>query len=347
MATYKDAGVDIEQGDKCSAIAYQAAKNTFKGRQGLIGQAVVDDGGFAGVLDMGDFYLVQNDDGVGTKILIAEMIDKYDGLGFDLLAMVADDAICIGAETISMTNTLDVDKVEENKIAALMKGLEKAALEQKVVIPGGEIAELSTMVNGYVWNATAVGIVEKHKLITGENIAVGDKIIGLKSAGLRSNGFSLVRHILGEKLGADWAKEKYNEKMTWGEATLTPSKIYSAALLDVHGRYKEKAKAEMKGIVHVTGGGIVGNMKRVLKTSGLGAKLDNLPKAHEIMLKLMKMGNVSEEEAYKTWNMGIGMIVISNDVDKILEICGKYGIEGGVIGVVQEGEVFRVATSSL
>ena len=199
MATYKDSGVDIDLGDKCSALAYQAAKNTFPGRKGMIGEPLIDEGGFSGALDMGDYYLVQNDDGVGTKIRIAEKIDKYDTLGYDLIAMVADDAACIGAETMSITNTLDVDKLDEQKVAGLMKGLEKAALEHKIVVPGGEIAELGNSVNGYIWNSTAIGIVEKNKLITGQNIQEGDKIIGLRSAGLRSNGFSLIRYILKEK----------------------------------------------------------------------------------------------------------------------------------------------------
>ncbi|NIA01921.1 MAG: phosphoribosylformylglycinamidine cyclo-ligase, partial [Nitrospirae bacterium] len=185
MATYEEAGVNIDIGGKCSTIAYSAAKKTFAGRKGMIGEPLVDEGGFSGALDMGDYYLVQNDDGVGTKIKVAEMIGKYDTMAYDLIAMVADDAVCVGAETISITNTLDVNKIDETKVSGLMAGLEKAALEHKIVIPGGEIAELGDALNGYVWNATAVGIVEKGKMITGENISAGDKIIGLRSAGFR------------------------------------------------------------------------------------------------------------------------------------------------------------------
>ena len=332
MATYEESGVNIERGDKCSKIAYQAAKDTFPGRKGMIGEPSIDEGGFSGVLDMGDFYLLQNDDGVGTKIKIAEKIGKYDTLGYDLIAMVADDAVCMGAETISVTNTLDVNKVDENKIQPLMDGLKKAALEHKIVIPGGEIAELGDMVNGYIWNATAVAVVEKNKLIRGEKIQSGDKIIGLKSDGFRSNGFSLVRYILKEKFGENWVSEKYNNEKTWGELTLTPSKIYSSAILDMHGRYKEAAKVDLKGVVHVTGGGIQGNLERILK--GRKADLNNLPEPHEMMKKLMEIGNVSEEEAYKTWNMGVGMILISNDIEKIEESCAKYSIEIQVIGKI-------------
>ncbi len=341
MATYKEAGVDIDLGDKCSALAYQAAKNTFAGRQGMIGQPVLDEGGFAGALDMGDFYLIQNDDGVGTKMAIAEMIGKYDTLGYDLVAMVADDAACVGAETVSVSNTLDVDKLDEKKVAGLMTGLEAAALQHKIVIPGGEIAEVGDAVTSYVWNATAVGILEKNKAINGEKIVAGDKIIGLKSAGFRSNGFSLVRYILKEKFGETWADKKFDTEKTWGEVTLTPSKIYCSAIMELHGRYKQQPKVDLKGVAHVTGGGIVGNLKRVLKKTGLGAQINNLPTPHESMLKLMEFGNVAPEEAYKTWNMGVGMLLVASEseVEKIQEICQKMNVDSQVIGEVKEGEI--------
>ncbi|MFH1284884.1 MAG: phosphoribosylformylglycinamidine cyclo-ligase, partial [Candidatus Peregrinibacteria bacterium] len=334
MATYKESGVDIDLGDKCSAIAYQAAKNTFASRKGMIGEPLIDDGGFSGALDMGDYYLVQNDDGVGTKMEIAEVTGILDTLGFDLVAMVADDAICIGAEPLSITNTIDADHLDENKISAMMKGLESAALKHKIVIPGGEIAELGKACNGYIWNATCVGIVEKEKLITGKDIRPGDKIIGLKSVGFRSNGFSLVRHILREKFGDTWHKEKYDDSRTWGEITLTPSKIFTSAVMEMHGRYKHNGLVALKGIAHVTGGGIEGNLKRVLKKNKLGAKLDNLPAPLEVMNRLMEIGSVPKEEAYRTWNMGVGMILISNDVDQIAEICARHEIETQVIGEV-------------
>ncbi len=331
MATYKDSGVDIALGDKCSAIAYACAKNTFAGRKGMIGEPVLDEGGFAGAIDMGDYYLIQNDDGVGSKIRVAEMMGKYDGLGYDLVAMVADDAICVGAETISITNTLDVDKIDENKISSLMSGLEKACLEQKIVVPGGEIAELGNMLNGYVWNATSVGIVEKNKMITGEKIEVGDKIVGLPSRGIRSNGFSLVRHILSEKYGEEWGFQKYNDSTLWGDAVLIPSKIYSGMLLEIHGRYGKPAKSEIGGIVHVTGGGIYGNISRVLKKKGLKSNLNNLPEIPELFARLMELGSVSEEEAYKTWNMGVAMIVITKDPDVILSQFKDATIIGEVV----------------
>lgn len=338
MSTYADSGVDIEMGDKSSSIAYQAAKATFVSRKGMIGEPLVDDGGFAGLLDMGDFYLVQNDDGVGTKIEIAEKINKLETLGYDLLAMVLDDAVCLGAEPISVTNTLDVNKVDPGKVEALMEGLKKAAIKHKIAIPGGEIAELGTMVNGYLWNATCVGIVEKNKIIKGDKITKGDLLIALHSDGLRSNGFSLVRHILKNNFGENWYGEEFKPGLSWAEAVLTPSKIYSSAIMEMHGRYGQAGIVDLKGIAHITGGGIAGNLSRILKGKNIGAKIDKLPQAHEMVLRLMELGKVAKEEAYKTWNMGVGMILVvaESELNKISEICEKHQVRHSVIGEIVE-----------
>ncbi|MBI4975047.1 phosphoribosylformylglycinamidine cyclo-ligase [Candidatus Peregrinibacteria bacterium] len=339
MATYKQSGVDVSLGDKCSRIAYNAAKETFKGRKGMIGEPLLDEGGFSGALDMGDYYLVQNDDGVGTKIIVAEKLKKFDTLGYDLVAMVADDAACIGAETITVSNTIDAEKIDEETITAMMKGLQEAALAHKIAVPGGEIAELGNKVKGYLWNATAVGIVEKSKLITCADIKVGDKIIGLKSNNFRSNGFSLVRYILENKFGENWAFEKYSEETSWGLAVLDPCQIYSGAIMELHGRYGEKPQATLKGIAHITGGGLPGNIPRIFKKTGLNANLNNLPDPPEVMKKLIELGNIEIEEAYRTWNMGIGMVIVSNDADKVIEACKKHDIEAMVIGEVVAGKL--------
>ncbi|MBN2087116.1 phosphoribosylformylglycinamidine cyclo-ligase [Candidatus Peregrinibacteria bacterium] len=339
MSNYKESGVDVELGDRCSKLAYNAAKETFVGRNGMIGQPVVQDGGFTGMLDMGDFYMIQNDDGVGTKIEVAEKMKKFDTLGYDLVAMVADDGICVGAEVISVTNTLDSPSLDEEMIKGLMFGLKKAALEQKIVVPGGELAELGNALNGSVWNATAVGIVEKDKVITGENITEGDIVIGLKSDGIRSNGLSLARMILKEKFGEDWVSADYGDGRTWGEVILTPCKIYHRAILNLIGGYKQERKVNIKGIVHNTGGGIPGNLPRLLKSKGLGANLDSLIEPHEFMRKMMEYGNVERSEAYKTWNMSIGMMMVvnSSDVDKVINGLSDQQIQSQVIGKVTGG----------
>lgn len=334
MTTYEDAGVNIEAGDACSRLAYEAAKATFPGRAGLIGAPAVLEGGFSGALDMGAFFLVQNDDGVGSKSMVAEAIGKYDTLGYDLVAMVADDAICVGAEVISLSNTVDIEKVNAAQIGPMMEGLKKACLEQKIVVPGGEIAELPHQVKGLVWNSTAIGIVEKDKFIDGSKVVAGDVILGLRSAGFRSNGFTLVRHILEKAYGADWPHQDYGDGRTWGEVVLTPSIIYHRAMLKVLGAYGEARPVDVHGVVHVTGGGLDENAKRVIK-GNLRAEWTDLWPAHEPMLKLMELGKVEEAEARRTWNMGTGMIVVlpESEVDKALSLLS--GLEVKVVGRVR------------
>jgi phosphoribosylformylglycinamidine cyclo-ligase len=334
MATYEEAGVNIKLGDECSRIAYEAAKETFAGRKGMIGEPVIIEGGFSGAMDFGDFYLVQNDDGIGTKMVVAKQVGKYDTMGYDLVAMVADDAICVGAEVVSISNTIDVEKVDKTVISELMAGLKKACIEQKIVIPGGEIAELGTMVSGYIWNSTAIGILEKDKFITGDNVEAGDAIIGLASNVFRSNGITLVRHILYEKFGNEWYKEDFGNGKSWGEVVLSPTIIYHNAVLDIIGRYKQPRQVDVKAIAHITGGGLPGNISRVTKHKGLGARLSDLPQPHEAVLKVKEYGNVDDAEAYKTWNMGIGMALVSNEFEKIEEIAKKHGLKAFKIGEV-------------
>ncbi len=334
MSTYKKAGVDVSLGDTSSKIAYKYAKMTFPSRKGMIGRPFNIEGGFSGALDMGGYYLVHNCDGVGTKIEVARLMGKYDTLGYDLLAMVTDDAVCLGAEVISMVNTIDTGNVEPKAISSMMKGLSKACHEQHIVIPGGEIAELPSLVHGMTWNAACVGIVEKEKLITGKNIRKNDVMVGLLSRGFRSNGFTLIRYILEEKFGPNWYKKSLNDERSWGEVVLTPSLIYHRCVLEMIGGYQKKRLVDIHGIVHVTGGGIYNNTSRILRNHK--AVFSSLPKPHDAMLRLMDIGKVSEKEAYKTWNMGVGMVLICPEKDaKMIEsIASKHGIKSKIIGYI-------------
>lgn len=339
MATYKESGVNISLGDKSSEIAYSEAKKTFAGRKGKIGAPLIMEGGFTGAIDMGDYYLVQNDDGIGSKFQIADEIGKYDTSGYDLAAMVADDAICVGAECLTISNTIDTQKVDPKKIEKMMKSLSKACREQKIIIPGGEIAELPSMVNGTIWNATAIGIVEKKKLITTASVHAGDNLIGLYSKGFRSNGFSLVRYVLKKAFGQKWHSKKFSAvaaAKTWAEAVLEPTQIYHNAVLALTGRFKEPRRINVKGIAHITGGGVPGNLCRILKKTHTGAILDNLFDSPKMMLELQRLGKVSDEEAYKVWNMGTGMIlcISKKETPFALKLLAQNGVKTQIIGRV-------------
>ncbi len=335
--SYKQAGVDIEAGDSASSRAYAAALSTHVSRKGLFGAPLKMEGGFTGALDCGDFLIVQNDDGVGSKMLVAEAMNRYDTIGYDLLAMVADDAICVGAEMLSMTNVIDTKRVDEKQIGAMMDSLAEACREQNVAIVGGEIAELRDQVKSTVWNATAVGIVEKQKFITGMHVRPGDKIVGLQSRGFRSNGFTLVRHVLERALGENWHRKAFNDSNTWGEIVLTPSRIFHNCVLDMIGHFRRgEARVHPKGIVHVTGGGIPGNIERILSKVDRGAMLDHLFPSHQAMLGLQKLGNVDDAEAYCTWNMGVGMMMVvdESEVKEVIEIARRHNIPAQVVGEI-------------
>jgi phosphoribosylformylglycinamidine cyclo-ligase len=338
MTNYQTAGVNIAEGDKASRLAYAHAKNTFSSRQNLIAQPCKGDDGYAGLIDMGDYFLVQNSDGVGTKSIVAQQINKFDTLGYDLLAMVVDDAVCMGAETFSMNNILDTRKVSVEIINKLMGGLSEACTEQKVLLTGGEIAELGDEVKNFTWNASSVGIVEKDKVITGKDIKTGDIVIGLKSVGFRSNGLTLVRKILQDKFGENWAEEIFSQEnnQTWGNLVLTPSLIYADFLLEIIGRYGKEEQMKIKGLCHITGGGL-GNLHRILPKD-CGIFLDNLPTPHQGMLKLQELGNVADEEVYKVWNMGLGMaVVVSPDkVDKFLSLADEAHFSAQKIGEIND-----------
>lgn len=330
MTTYKDSGVDVDKGDECSAIAYATAKSTFSSRKGMKGEPLFMDGGFSGAIDMGDYYLVQNDDGVGSKMMVAAALGRYDTVGRDLLAMVADDAICLGAEVISVSNTIDIEKIDEKAISEMMKGFGEACLEQKIIVPGGEIAELPGQVKGIIWNATSVGIVEKDKFIDSSKVKEGDVILGLRSAGFRSNGFSLVRKILSDKFGTDWVHADYGNGQTWGEMVLTPSIIYHRSLLKILGGFGEARKIDVHALAHVTGGGLLANVERIVKEkAGLKPVFDNLWQPHEMILKLMEMGDVPEEDARQTWNMGTGMtlVVAAEDEEAVIAALPEFKIQ--------------------
>ena len=341
--TYKKAGVDRNLGDLCSEIAYKEAKKTFAGRKGIIGAPLVMEGGFTGALNMGRFLLVQNEDGVGTKIAVAEKMKRYGTLGYDLTAMVADDAVCAGAEVISITNTIDASALSKKVVKELMQGLAKACRAQRIVVPGGEIAELKGHVQGYIWNATALGIVEKGKFIQGRGIRPGDCVIGIASPNFRSNGFTLLHAILKKKYGENWHLKKIQGKR-WGDAALAPSVVYHAGILSLIGRFGEKPRVRVKGIAHITGGGLPGNAPRMFGNRKLGLLLDHLPAPPAAMLELQRMGNVSDREAYETWNMGIGMTLVAENTQKTLELLLKAGFKASIIGKITKKNAIIIKT---
>ena len=348
MTTYRDAGVDVTAGDAASRSAYAHAASTFPIRKDMIGAPVFDDGGFAGLLDMGEYYLVQTSDGTGTKMDLAAAMQDFRTLGFDLLAMVADDAVCIGAEVLSVSNCLDVPSIDPVMIDALLSGLASACREQCIVIPAGEIAEVPGAVSRGVWSATAIGIVAKDRVIDGSAVQSGSAILSLRSAVARSNGFSLIRKILTDHHGDTWWEKQWNDDITWGNAFLTPSIVYHRAILALTGRYGQERRIPVQGIAHVTGGGIPSKLRRVLKRTGTGAHLTDLWPPHQAIADIAALGKVPAEEAYRTWNMGNGMLVIvpQEYAEESVRILADEGIEAQQAGTVTDDPTITITHAS-
>ncbi len=351
--TKQQSGINIDLGNRCSQIAYGWAKKTFDFRPASSGRPVAGlDGAFSNVSDYHGLKIGISSDGIGTKIELAERTGIYHTLGFDLIAMVADDLAANGMETVNLSNILDVDFLDDRVIDQLMQGLYEAAKFARITVTGGEIAELGNRIGGwgsgmhFNWGATGVAILPAGtQVIDGRNIRSGDVLISLKSRGFRSNGFSLLRKIMQENFGDAWHRKKYDDSVSWGEKLLTPSLIYTPFVIDLIKAHK----IPLHGIAHITGGGIADNLRRVLKVAGLGARLNSLFEPLEVMRRVQELGSVSEEKAYQLWNMGNGMILIAppTHLDAILRLARENGYPAQKAGVIIDESKIELHTQGL
>jgi phosphoribosylformylglycinamidine cyclo-ligase len=332
--TYRDAGVDIDAGNKAVDLMKKHVRSTY--RPEVLG----DIGGFGGLfaLDVAKYrqpVLVSGTDGVGTKLCIAFMADKHDTIGQDAVAMCVNDILVQGAEPLFFLDYLAVGKLAPEQVAAIVSGIAGACLESGCSLIGGETAEMASFYkNGeYDIGGFAVGVAERSKLITGQSIQPGDVLLGLPSSGLHSNGYSLVRKICFDVKEIDINQFIPELGKTLGEELLVPTKLYPKACLPLIEKY------EIKGMVHITGGGFYENIPRVLP-EGCGVEIDtqSWPKPPVFAL-LQQWGNVAWTEMYRTFNMGIGMILVvpPSEVQNIQDDLTARGDASFVIGQVTQG----------
>ena len=332
--TYREAGVDIDAGNKAVDLMKKHVRSTY--RPEVLG----DIGGFGGLfaLDTKKYkepVLVSGTDGVGTKLCVAFMADKHDTIGQDAVAMCVNDILVQGAEPLFFLDYLAVGKLEPTQVAAIVSGIAGACLESGCSLIGGETAEMASFYkNGeYDIGGFCVGVAERSKLITGEKIKPGDVLIGLPSSGLHSNGYSLVR-----KICFDLKNLAINEyipelEKTLGDELLVPTKLYPKSCLPLIEKF------DIRGMVHITGGGFYENIPRVLP-EGCGVEVNTeawpVPKIFELV---KQWGNVAWPEMYRTFNMGIGMILVvpESEVTAIQENLTARGEASYVIGHVTDG----------
>ncbi len=331
--TYADAGVDIDKANKLVDTIGEIAKKTF--RSGVIS----DIGGFGGLfsLNLANLdrpVLVSSTDGVGTKLKIASMLDKHDTVGIDLVAMCVNDIIVQGAKPLFFLDYLSMAKIDNQRVANIIKGIADGCKQAQCPLIGGETAEMPGFyeTNEYDLAGFAVGIVDNSKIIDGTEIRVGHKLIGIASSGLHSNGYSLVRKVCFEVL-----KLKIDETIpelgkTIGEELLTPTKIYAAT---VNGLLKD---LPIHGIAHITGGGISDNLVRVVpQACSILIRKDSWD-VPPIFSFLQQAGNISEKEMARAFNMGLGMIIVvpENAVLDVLQRVEAMNDRAFVIGEIRD-----------
>ncbi len=333
---YKSAGVDVEAGYKAVKLMKEYVKKTYN--DNVLG----DLGSFGGFYALGDKEdsdcLVAGTDGVGTKLKYAFVLDKHDTIGIDAVAMCVNDIVCQGAKPLLFLDYIAQSKLIPERVADIVKGVSEGCCQSGCALIGGETAEMPGFYaeDEYDIAGFAVGIVKKNKIINGKNIKVGDSLVGIASSGIHSNGYSLVRKLFGEDKES---LTKYNETLgcTPAELVLTPTKIYVKTILALIEKF------EIKGIAHITGGGFIENIPRIIP-KGMGIKIDRtsypLPK---IFKALQEIAGIDDRKMCNTFNMGIGMVLAVDPSikDAVVKELKALGEEAYVIGEVtdKDGEV--------
>ncbi len=320
--SYAKAGVDIEKENK--AISALAKQLTYK-RKGL-GAPLTDVGHYAGLIDFGDYALALTTDGVGSKVLIANEMKKWNTVGIDCIAMNVNDLLAMGIEPLAFVDYIAINKPDEEIMRQIGEGLARGAEISSMTIVGGETATLPDIVRGFDLAGTCLGMVKKNRIISGERIEIGDAIVGLPSNGVHSNGYSLVRRII-KDAGYSYSNPfPYNTEATIGEELLIPTRIYME-ILDAVNRF------DVHGLAHITGSGLL-KLHRITK---YGFDITDPLPPQLIFRFLQEEGGVEELEMYKTFNMGMGFVVVlpereAKEASKILD--------GKVVGnIVEDGKI--------
>lgn len=309
---YKDSGVDVEAGQREVELIKHIVENTHDSN------VLSKLGGFSGLYDLSTFkdikkpVLVSGTDGVGTKVILAQMMDKNDTVGIDCVAMCANDVLCQGARPLFFLDYIATGKLLPERMAELVKGVAEGCNQAGASLIGGETAEMPGIYkeDDYDLAGFVVGIVDKDKIIDGEKVEEGDIIFGLSSSGIHSNGYSLVRKLIFEKMNFDLNMEVEGLSKNLGETLLTPTKIYVKPMLSL------MKDVEVRAMSHITGGGYYENIPRMVK-DGLCAKVDVTGvKVPEIFKLMKKWGNISDKDMYSTFNMGLGLIFVVKREDR-------------------------------
>ncbi|HET6386432.1 MAG TPA: phosphoribosylformylglycinamidine cyclo-ligase [Armatimonadota bacterium] len=335
--TYEESGV----ADTASAIdgLLGWVNRTLSFRKGRTGDNCLEIGYYANVLDLGHgVALAISTDGVGTKILIAEMMGRYDTIGIDCVAMNVNDLICVGAEPVAMLDYLAVEKADPAVLEAIGKGLYAGAAEANISIPGGELAQLGAMIRGLAPGkgvdlaGTCIGLVMRGgRILMGQGMEPGDRIVGVASSGIHSNGLTLAREALFERQGLTVNSRPGALAGSLGEELLTPTRIYVRPALEMI-----RNIPGLRALAHITSDGFL-NLLRI--PGDYGYQIESLPPTPPIFSLIQEAGEVAPEEMYRVFNMGIGLcaVVAASEAEDVLRICRDHQLPAWLIGRVTDG----------
>jgi phosphoribosylformylglycinamidine cyclo-ligase len=328
---YQGAGVDITAAESGLEKIVERIRRTWPAADG-VGAVKLDIGYFANVIDIGGIGLAICTDGVGSKSIIASMMNKYDTIGIDCVAMNVNDVICVGARPISMVDYIAVEAADADMLGAIAVGLAEGARQAGISISGGEIAQLKDVMRDFDLVGMAVGLVPLDRIITGRDLIPGDAIIGIESNGIHSNGLTLARRVFFEqgKLSVDYVFPELGIPL--GEELLRPSLIYVPEVLDII-----EHVPTVKALINITGDGLL-NLPRA--DAKVGFEIDNLPPAPPIFRLIQQHGAVADAEMFAVYNMGVGFCVLAaeQDAGAILAILERHRRRARVIGRVIEDD---------
>jgi phosphoribosylformylglycinamidine cyclo-ligase len=338
--TYAKAGVDARHIHETHKLLALRLESTFPTRKGKVGWPIFPIGHYAGLVDLGQGRVLSlHTDSVGTKVLIAQTMRKYDTIGIDCVAMCANDLICTGAEPISFLDYIAMSQPNRVVIDEVAIGLVKGAREAGMAIVGGETAivpELLAEDGGFDLVGFAAGICRRRDLILGDRVREGDVLVGVASSGIHSNGLSLARRVLLKKY--DLKETPPGMERSLGEELLEPTRIYVKPVREII------SETEIHGLAHITGGGAFLKLQRVVGQANHGAELDELPEPPGIFQLIKRWGRVSDSEMYRTFNMGIGLIIVSPEsrANRIIRTFKKHRMDSVRIGRVEKTPGMRI-----
>jgi phosphoribosylformylglycinamidine cyclo-ligase len=321
---HKAAGVDIAEAD--AGLNNIVARITATWPKSGFGAVQLPIGYFANIIDLGGIGLAITTDGVGSKAMIADMMRKYDTIGIDCIAMNVNDLLCVGARPVSLVDYIAVEKADAAMLDGIAIGLAEGARQSNISITGGEISQLRDVVRGFDLVGTAVGTVPLDRILVGRDIVPGDRVIGVASSGIHSNGVTLTRRVFFERAGARIDTHFAELGCSLGEELLRPTVIYVPEILDVLDEI-----SSVKALMHITGDGLL-NLPRV--DAEIGFVVDDLPPPPPLFGLIEKLGDVSRAEMFEVYNMGIGfcVVVAEADADATLAILARHGRSAAVIG---------------